>query len=87
MYGVSTLKCNGWLVTVHIFQGLFQSKRENCLKTKLSLTEKLNINTVSTCGLGFIFVDLIHFFFVMAAIFFSFAETFKNCTVGLFFLN
>ena len=59
MYGISTLKCNGWLLTVHILQGLFQSKRENCLKTKLSVTKKLNRNTVSGHGLGFIFIDLI----------------------------
>ena len=56
MYGISTLKCNGWLLTVHILQGLFQSKRENCLKTKLSVTKKLNRNTVSGHGLGFIFM-------------------------------
>lgn len=85
MYGISTLKCNGSLLTVHILQGLFQFKRENCLKTKLSVTKKLNRNTVSGHGLGFIFIDLIPFFNKWLLFFFSFAETFKNRTSGLFF--
>lgn len=85
MYGINTLKCNGSLLTVHILQGLFQSKRENCLKTKLSVTKKLNTNTVSGHGLGFIFIDLIPFFNKWLLFFFSFAETFKTVLLAFFF--